>query len=207
MNEQLLRAEHVKLCSVCAGRWRMRWGRCSRPSRKWKGHVIPCTHRVTQTPPTHLFVAAWPGSRATSTFASMKHKHPGLEGGVMLALHAQLDSNGLRISICSQLQVGINTAEFPIKLSVGWKSVAENQAIETVSAHPFKAFPDCRSALIKSGFYNHSLIWENHHSSNSKTTSVQWTRPHSHVRWSPTEKVRGCRMIWTFPASQNQTAQ
>ena len=36
-----------------------------------------------------------------------------------------------------------------------------------------EAFPDWHSALIKPWFYNRSIMWQNHHSSNVKTTSVQ----------------------------------
>jgi len=65
-----------------------------------------------------------------------------------------------------------NTDEFPIKLlsftyicffcffcqKLGLKISPLRLQVNTL-----KAFPDCRSALIKSWFYNHSLIWQNPH--------------------------------------------
>jgi len=98
----------------------------------------------------------------------------------LLDVNTQSDTNVIRCSVHALKfhllvkTVYINQSEFPIII--------------------IKAYPDCLSALIKSWFYNHSLIWQNHHSSNLKTTSVQCIQLSLHGPKSPTEEVRGSRM-------------
>ena len=98
----------------------------------------------------------------------------------------------MRVSIASAPKMAyeyINRAKFPIKPpSFAYISVSSPvrwvyKSETTLKNKSTRRQLHRHSALIKSRFYNRSVMWQSNHSSNFKTMRVRWIQLHWHGQW------------------------